>query len=112
MPSGTKPSSMAVRVRFREAAQTDLFDLYAYIVGESGRARAGAYIDRIEAACNRLADFSDRGIRRDDIRPGLHVLGFERRVSILFQLDAEGVEIGRILYGGRDLNALALDPEE
>lgn len=103
---------MAVEVRFRAAAQTDLFDLYAYIARLSGRARARAYIDRIEAACDRLAHSPERGTRRDDLRPGLRVIGFERRVSILFQIDDRGVEIGRILYGGRDLDALALDPED
>ena len=108
-PIKMQPTGMAFRVRFREAAQTDLINLYTYIAKKSGRTRAGAYIDRIEAACKHLAHFPERGNRRDDIRPGLRVIGFERRVSILFQVDAEGVEIGRILYGGRDLEALAID---
>ena len=103
---------MAVSVRFREAAQTDLFNLYVYVSERSGRARAEAYVDRIEAACDRLAEFPERGTRRDDIRTGLRVIGFERRVAILFELNAEGVAIGRILYGGQDLDTLALDPED
>lgn len=101
---------MAVKVRFREAAETDLFNLYRYMSEESGRARAGAYIDRIEAACLRLGDFPERGTRRDHLRPGLRTLGFERRVTIVFRIVRDEVEIGRILYGGRDLEALLSDP--
>lgn len=102
---------MAVKVRFRQAALTDLFELYAYIAEQSGRERAAAYIDRIEAACQGLADFPERGTRRDDLRPGLRTLGFQRQASIVFRVDDDGVEIGRILYGGRDLDALAMEPD-
>lgn len=112
MSSRTKPGDVPVSVRFRPAAEADLFNLYGYVAERSGRARAGAYIDRVEAACLGLADFSERGTRRDDLRPGLRVIGIERRVAILFQVTAERVEIGRILYGGRDLEALTLGPEE
>ena len=38
---------MAVEVRFRPGARTDLFDLYTYIAAQSGRERAGSYIERI-----------------------------------------------------------------
>ena len=97
---------MAVKVRFRKAALTDLLDLYAYIAERSGRERASTYIDRIEAACMALADFPERGTRRDDLRPGLRTLGFQRQASIVFRIDDAGVEIGR------NLDALAIEPEE
>jgi toxin ParE1/3/4 len=42
----------------------------------------------------------------EDIGPGLHILGFERRVSILFRVRKAAVEIVRILYGGRDYGHL------
>ncbi|KQP50944.1 plasmid stabilization protein [Methylobacterium sp. Leaf399] len=101
---------MAAELVFREAAQTDLFSLYHYIAEQSGRARAGAYIDRLEAACFRLRDFPERGTRRDDLRPGLRTIGFERRVTIVFSVDEEFIVIGRILYGGRDLDTLLGEP--
>ena len=50
--------------------------------------------------------FPDRGTRRDDLRPGLRVLGFERRAVIAFQITATTVTILRILYGGRDLETV------
>ncbi len=99
---------MTVEVRFRPAALADLFGLHAYIAERSGPKRAAAYISQLEAACLMLGDFPERGTRRDDLRPGLRTLGFRRQASILFRIDARGVEIGRILYGGRDLAALAI----
>ncbi len=88
---------MAVTVRFRPAAEADLIELYGYIAERSGRARAGDYIDRIEAACLSLADFPERGTRRDDLRPGLRVIGFERRVATEGRTAARsrGVKMGR-----------------
>lgn len=67
---------------------------------------ADAYIDRIEAACLALEQFPMRGTLREDIGPGLRILGFERRVSILFRVRKAAVEIVRILYGGRDYGHL------
>jgi len=90
------------KVRFRPRAEADLFDLYRYIATASSRAVAGAYIDRIEATCLSLETFPERGTRRDDIRPGLRVMGFERRVTIVFQISGDAVVIARVFYGGRD----------
>ena len=50
--------------------------------------------------------FPDRGNRRDDLRPGLRILGFERRAVITFQITANTVTILRVLYGGRDLETV------
>lgn len=90
-------------VVFRPLAASDLFDLYDYIRRESGTAVAGAYIDRIEMACRALGTFPERGSARDDIRPGLRTLGFERRVTIAFHVSEDLVTIVRVLYGGRSL---------
>jgi toxin ParE1/3/4 len=58
---------------------------------------------RPHADCGRsLSVFPKRGARRDDLRPGLRILGFERRAAIALQATAETVVILRILYGGRD----------
>ena len=54
-----------------------------------------------------LAAFPERGTRRDDVRSGLWIIGFERRVVIAYMiLDTGDVEIGRIFYGGRDYEAI------
>jgi len=93
-------------VTFRPLAEADLFDLYRYIAHEAGRDVAGAYIDRIEAACLSLATFPERGRRRDDIGPGLRTIGFQRRAMIVFQVMVPEVVIIRVFYGGQDYERL------
>ena len=102
---------MNYRVLFSPEAQADLEELYDYIAGRSGEERALGYIERIEEWIVRLESFPERGNRRDDIRPGLRVAGYERRVSIAFQVEAESVTILRILYAGRDLEKTFGEPE-
>ena len=90
------------KVSFRPQAETDLFGLYDYVAQEADRAVAGAYIDRIEAACMALETFPNRGTRRDDIRQGMRTIAFERRATIVFQVVKAEVVIVRIFYGGQD----------
>ncbi len=73
------------------------------IAGAGGEERALTYVERIQAACLSLATFPERGTRRDDVRPGLRVIGFERQVAIAFHIGVETVTIDRSLYAGRDL---------
>jgi hypothetical protein len=37
------------------------------------------------------------------LRPGLRIIGFERRVTIVFHITKERVIMDRILYGGQDI---------
>jgi toxin ParE1/3/4 len=101
------------KVVLRPSAEADLTDLYHSIAERSGYPeRAIAYIRRIRTYCETLASFPERGRRRDDLRPGLWTIGFERRVVIAYMiLDTGDVEIGRIFYGGRDYEAIMRDDE-
>ena len=83
-------------------AQNDLFDLYDYIAEHSSAERAGTYLSRIEELCLSLKTFPERRTRRDEVRPGLRIVGFERRVTIAFQFQGDRVTILRVLYAGRD----------
>lgn len=99
------------RVTFRPSAEDDLLRLYEYIAAESSIERAGAFIERIESACLSLQTFPERGTRRDDIRSGLRIMGFERRATIVFQVRRSEVVIIRIFYAGQDYErALARTP--
>ena len=93
---------MANRVVFSRRAERRLTELYDYIAGANSPVVAIGYIRRIRLACLALADFPERGRRRDDILPGLRIIGFERRVTIVFRVLATRVEIVTIAYGGRD----------
>jgi toxin ParE1/3/4 len=92
-------------VDFRPAAIADLENIYFTIAEQAGRERAGAYIDRIEAACMALATFPERGTVRDHIHPGLRVIGFERSASIAFVVSGNTVDILRVLPRGMDIPA-------
>jgi toxin ParE1/3/4 len=92
------------RVTFSPEAEADLFELYDYIASQSGPRRAIGYIGRIEKTCLGLEFAGERGTKRDDLRPGLRIIGFERRVTIAFHVDPDTITIDRILYGGRDLD--------
>jgi toxin ParE1/3/4 len=98
------------KVLIRPSAERDLASLYAYIrVARGDSAIAIAYLRRIRTFCEGLATLPLRGIRRDDIRPGLRIISFERRLVIAFTVTAESVVIGRVFYGGRDFEALLGD---
>ena len=94
---------MAYRIVFSEAARTDIDDLFAWIADRAGIAIAQGYIGRIETCCAGLSAFPERGTLRPDLRPGLRIIGFERRVSIAFTVKDEDVVILRVLYAGRSV---------
>ncbi len=100
------------RIAFRPRAEADLFGLYRYIAEEAGPDVAGGYIDRLEAACRTLGIFPGRGTRRDDMRPGIRMMGFERRATIVFQVKKDEVVIVRVLYGGQDYERALRHDEE
>lgn len=94
-------------VRFHPAARGQLFALYEWIAAEGGVARAGQYIERIEAACLRLGDFPELGRMADELGPGLRLHPFERRAMIVYRPRDGVVEILGVYHGGQDLAALA-----
>jgi toxin ParE1/3/4 len=68
-------------VVFAPEALDDLVGIYDYIAAHAGAVRAVAYIGRIETYSRGFDLGAQRGRRRDDIRLGLRIVGFERRVS-------------------------------
>jgi len=71
----------------------------------SGPQRANDYVKRVIAYCLSFVTFPERGTPRDDLRLGLRVIGFERRITIAFHVSADAVTIDRLFYGGRDWKA-------
>lgn len=85
---------------FSLEARDDLLALYDWIASEASPETAMAYIDRIERFISGFETAAERGTRRDDIRPGLRTIGFERRLTIAFVV-GEQVTILRLFYAGR-----------
>ena len=90
------------QVVFTPEARNDLFEIYDWIAAKASPQIAITYIDRIEAYCLGFELASERGRRRDDISPGLRIVGFERRVTIAFAVDDYSVTILRLFYGGQN----------
>ncbi len=97
---------MARRLVFSPEAQADLLDIYDWFAEHGGAERALLFSDKIISACSGLTDFPERGTRRDEIRPGLRVIGINRRLTIAFHSDEHTVTIDRLLYGGRGFLAV------
>ena len=100
-------------VVFTPRAERQLAALYSYIADQSGAARAEKFVGAIVADCRALSTFPQRGAKRDDIRPGLRVMGFARRVSIAFSIGAGTavVTIHGVFYGGQDFEPLLREVE-
>ena len=82
-------------VAFAPEARDDLLGIYDWIAGAAGPVVALAYVER-------LAVGSERGSLRADVRPGLRVIGFERRVNVAFVIEEARVVVLRVFRGGRD----------
>jgi toxin ParE1/3/4 len=83
--------------------------LYKYVAQASGTDRANVFVGSIVDYCDRLATSPHRGTRRDDVSPGLRIVGFRRRVTIAFSITNESVEIVGVFYGGRSFKTLLKD---
>ena len=111
MPTGSKKSRVSHRIEFSPEALADLLDPDDTIAPRAGAAVAIGYIERIERYCHSLSTFPERGTHRDDLRPGLRVIGFERRAVIAVSVADDCVTVLRVLYGGRDIESALPHPE-
>jgi len=91
-------------VRYSAAAQRHLLSLATYVADERGEDISEGLINRIKKFCDGLAVFPRRGRARDDVAPGLRVIGFEGNGTIAYRVDdnSDDVEIIGIFYGAWD----------
>jgi toxin ParE1/3/4 len=90
------------RVLFAPEASEDLASLYTFIADASGADRALSFISRLEAFCLGFEIAAERGTVRNDLRDGLRITSFQRRVTLAFTADAEKVIFLRLFYAGAD----------
>lgn len=103
---------MTSRVVFTPEAEEQLVDLYRYIAAAGSPEAAARYTDSIVTFCEDLATFPHQGRARDDIRPGLRLIGYRRRVVIAFAVTVHALLIVGVFYGGRDYGAILAEPED
>ncbi|PZU48391.1 MAG: type II toxin-antitoxin system RelE/ParE family toxin [Microbacterium sp.] len=98
---------MTRSVVYSPRARQQLTDLYLWIAEQSGFPhRTEGYVAEIFDFCDGLAEFPLIGLARDDLRPGLRVVGFRHRAVIAFAVHEATVEIHGVYYGGQDYEAL------
>lgn len=73
---------------------------------------AQRYVLSIYDYCDDLANFPLRGRARDDLSPGMRVIGFRRRAIVAFLVTESDVEIHGVYYGGVDYESLIHDSLE
>jgi toxin ParE1/3/4 len=100
---------MPYSIVFTPEAEEQLAALYRYIATAASPQIAERYINAIIEYCEGLGNFPHRVIRRDDIRPDLHITNYKGRTVIAFAVDAELVSIIGVFYGGQDYETLLGD---
>jgi len=96
---------MIHKVVFAPRASAHLADLFSLIANAASPEIAANYVEAILRQCESLRTFPMRGTRRDDILPGLRVIGYRRRVSIAFRITGEVVTILGVYYAGRNFDS-------
>jgi toxin ParE1/3/4 len=91
-------------VRLTQAAERDLKDIFVFVSDQASADVARGYVRRILDHLAGFDLFPERGTLRSEIRPGLRIVGFERRISIAFIVEEKEVVILRLLYAGRQFS--------
>lgn len=83
-----------------DPAKADLLQIWHFIAHENPLA-ADRQLDRINDACNMLAENPEGGPRREDLAPGLRF--FPVGNYLIFYVPAQtGITVLRVLHGSRD----------
>lgn len=96
-------------VVFSPEAETQIVALYEYLAAHASPTIAESYTNAIVERCERLGEMPLSGIARGDIRRGMRIMFFRRRVVIAYSLTANVVSILAIFYGGQDYESLLRD---
>ena len=95
---------MATRIEWTPAALNDLDDIWLHIARDSQNA-ANRFLDRVDLAEQRLADFPLIGATRDGLVPGMRLWPIGNYV-FPYRFEHGLLTIVRLVWGGRSLGAL------
>ncbi|MBY5778652.1 type II toxin-antitoxin system RelE/ParE family toxin [Rhizobium leguminosarum] len=94
---------MNYNVIFAPKASDDLENLLVYLIDEAGPETARNYVGKIVDYCLSFETFPERGAVRDDLRPGLRVVGYRGKASIASVVEENIVSILRVFQPRRPL---------
>ncbi|OEZ00377.1 MULTISPECIES: type II toxin-antitoxin system RelE/ParE family toxin [Stenotrophomonas] len=103
---------MNYRVQFTPAALDQLDALEEFIEAAGLPIATSRYSEAIVAYCETFALFPLRGVKRDDILPGVRMTHFKSRTVISLRVDEDNhvVSILGVFYGGQDYEAVLREP--
>jgi toxin ParE1/3/4 len=91
------------RLAIRAGARADLRNIMAYSEARHGPELADSYLRAIDRSFDRLRDFPEIGIARDDLIPGIRSLPCGEH--LIFYRYADGhISIIRVLHKAMDLH--------
>jgi plasmid stabilization system protein ParE len=93
-------------VAFSPEAEAQVVALYEYLAANASPTIAEAYTTAIVERCDRLAETPLAGVARGDIRRGMRLTFFRKRVAIAYSIIARSVTVLAIFYGGQDYESL------
>lgn len=92
---------VVARIEYTSDAIADIKALGDFIADAGGHERAERYLRRLERRMSALEVFPHVGSRVAIFGSGTRLLGFDKRVTILFRRRRRNIVILRILYAGR-----------
>ena len=92
------------QIRISPRARSDLTEIWGYIADDSV-ANADAFIDKLYATIQVLANQSGSGRRREELAPGILSFPFGRYM-IFYRASQDAIEIVRVLHGARDIQSI------
>ena len=89
-------------------AKEDLREMHQYLTMRFSRVAASRYLARVRGFASELSYAPLRGRAVEGVRPGMRILGFEHRVTIVFAVFPERrvVEIQGFDFNGRQKRSL------
>ena len=93
---------MPYNLVFSPEAEEQLVAIYRYIATAASPKIAERYTNAIVTYCEGLTLFPQRSAKRDEIRLGLRITNFKKRVVIAYTIDDDTISIIGIFYGGQD----------
>ena len=102
---------MKYRVVFSPEAEEQIVALYGYIADAASPDMASQYIEAIISYCESLHTFPLRGTARDDVRPGLRITNYKKKIVVAFEADTHAGQLSilGLFYGGQDCEMLLQD---
>lgn len=94
--------------RLTRLAESDLYDIWAYIAEDNPLA-ADRVFEYLHELCNNLAQSPKIGKLRKDLAPTLWVFPvgkaqWRTKFSIFYRITGDGIEIARVIEGHRDIS--------